>query len=235
MKILLPMWLTLRRKRGFTIIELLVASVILVILFGSITAVFLAANRSWTQTEARLQIYQNARNVLNQMSREIATAFPSSDSNKQLVLTNSTYTVDATTYDDDQLTFAAAYNFNPGSVSIYKEYDLTHLGYRLNTTGPKLERYKKDFGSKAFDDTIYDGSTLANEPAQTWKEMALYVISLNFEWYNPSLSPPGFDDTNDYNNTTLPSAVRITIKVQDKQERYEPKTFQNVVYLSASQ
>ena len=204
---------------GFTIIELLVASTILVILFGSITAVFLAANRAWTQSEARAQIHQNAREALSQMSREIATAFPSSDSNKQLVLTHSTYTVDATTYDDDQLTFVAAYNFTPDP----GEYDLTHLGYRLNTADLddiKLQRYKKDFCS------TYDGSTL---DSNAWKEMALYIISLNFRCHDSS----SWNDI--WTSPALPEAVEITIQVQDKQKRYEPMTFQNVVYLSTSQ
>ena len=147
------------------------------------------------------------------MSRELATTFPSSDSNKYLVLTDSTYS--GGTYDDDQLIFAAAYNFNPDS----GEYDLTHLGYRLNTddlNDIKLQRYKKDFSAS------YDGSSL---DSNAWKEMALYVISLNFRCYDGS----NWQDS--WSSTNLPKAVEITIKVQDKQKRYSPKTFQNAVYI----
>ena len=230
MKILLPIWRILRRKRGFTIIELLVASVILVILMGSITAVFLAANRSWTQTEARLQIYQNAREALDRMSRELATAFPSSivgpldDSSNHIPLRLDDSTYDSGNHDDDQLTFVAAYNVNPGS----GEYDLAHLGYRL-TLVPKLERYKKNFGSDDYLGNPYDGSTLANEPAQTWKEMTVHIISLNFRCYD------GSDWNNSWTSAVLPKAIEITIKAQDKQQRYAPKTFQDKIYLPTSQ
>jgi len=226
MKILLLIWQSLRRRKGFTIIELLVASTILVILFSSITAVFLAANRAWTQSEARAQIHQNAREALSQMSREIATAFPSSTvgpldggSHIPLKLDNLSYTVDSTSFDKDQLTLVAAYNFAPVS----GEYDLTHLGYRLNTADLddiKLQRYKKDFCS------TYDGSTL---DSNAWKEMALYIISLNFRCHDSS----SWNDI--WTSPALPEAVEITIQVQDKQKRYEPMTFQNVVYLSTSQ
>jgi prepilin-type N-terminal cleavage/methylation domain-containing protein len=209
------MWPTLHHKKGFTIVELLVAAVILVILIGSITAVFLAANRSWTQSEARLQIYQNARNSLNRMSKEIASSFASSSVNFEL--TDSDYS--GGSYDNDQLTFVAAYNFEPDS----GEYDLTHLGYRLDTTdsdNPVLQRYKKDFSSS------YDGSPL---DSNCWKEMALYIISLNFRCHD------GSDWKNSWSSSSLPEAVEITIQVQDKQERYDPKEFKSTVYISASQ
>jgi prepilin-type N-terminal cleavage/methylation domain-containing protein len=223
--------LSLHGRKGFTIIELLVAGVILTILIGGVTAIFLAANRSWRQTEARLEIYQNARDALGQISRELTTAFPSTTvgplnggNHIPLKLDNETYAKDGITYDKDQLTFVAAYN---------GEYDLTHLGYRLNTSDLddiKLQRYKKNFGSDDYQGDPYDGSTLEDEPEQTWKEMALYVISLNFRCYNDSTS----NWQNDWNETTLPKAVEITIKVQDKQKRYEPMEFRNIVYIPTS-
>jgi len=220
-------------------VELLIASVILVILFSSITVIFMGTNRSWVQGEARLQIYQNAREALNQMSRELSSAFSSTtvgpldgSNHIPLRLDSYTYTIDGITYDKDQLTFVAAYNFNPNP----GEYDLTHLGYRLDTTdtnNPKLQKYKKNFSAS------YDGSTL---DSGCWKEMAEYIISLNFRCYytgTPAKACTVVDSDNWYKSwceDCLPEAVEVTVKLQDKQKRYEtPMEFKNVVYLSASQ
>lgn len=176
-------------------------------MFGSITAVFLAANRSWTQSEARLQIYQNARGALDRMSRELTCAFQPSDPAMQKFDWD-------TAPDPDELHFTATYNFSPES----GEYDLCHLGYRRDNSNNEIERYKEDYGN----------------PGGSWMPMAEHITSLSFEYYDgPSSSwVLTWDDTaKDY----LPKAVKITIQAQDKQQRYSPKTFQNVVYLPASQ
>jgi len=205
------------------VIEVLVAAVIFVILAASITTVFLGANRSWIQTEARLQIYQNAQEALDRMSKELTTVFPSTtvgpldDSSNHIPLKLDDSTYDGGSYDDDQLTFVAAYNVSPDS----GEYDLTHLGYRLDTTdtnNPKLQRYKKDFSAS------YNGSTL---DSGCWKEMAEYIISLNFRCYD------GANWQDNWSSATLPKAVEITVMLQDKQRKYNPQTFQNIIHLPA--
>lgn len=215
MKNSLPILPNLIRKKGFTLIELLIVSVILVIIMGSIAIIFFQATKSWTTTEAKLQIYQNARESLNRMSREIACVFQPSDANKQLQLTSDTYD----SYDKDELIFTATLNVAPGS----GEYDLTHLGYRLKTdvTPPQLQRYKRDY------DGTYDGSQAKLDIY--WKEMAVNIISLSIEAHDGAAWQPTWSSSN------LPKAIRVTIKVQDKQARFDPKEFKIEIYLPASQ
>ncbi|MCK4519400.1 MAG: prepilin-type N-terminal cleavage/methylation domain-containing protein, partial [Candidatus Omnitrophica bacterium] len=108
-------------KKGFTLIEVLIASVILVIVMGSMTMVFIEANRAWTQTEAKLQVYQNAREALSRMTRELTCAYKSSSAASTLQKFKWNGGL-------EQLSFTAAFNINYST----NEYDLTKLGYWLD-------------------------------------------------------------------------------------------------------
>ncbi|MCQ9208004.1 MAG: GspJ family type II secretion system protein [Omnitrophica bacterium] len=65
-------------KKAFTLIEILVAMAILVIVIVSSLAIFRAAANSWRKGEIRAQRYQQARFILERMSREISSIFPAS-------------------------------------------------------------------------------------------------------------------------------------------------------------
>ena len=65
-------------KKAFTLIEILVAMSILVIVIASTLAIFRTAANSWRKGEIRAQRYQQARFILERMSREIASIFPTS-------------------------------------------------------------------------------------------------------------------------------------------------------------
>jgi type II secretion system protein J len=63
------------RRAGFTLIETLVAMVVLVIIIGSIYGTFRAANMTVTGTEERADVYQTARVLLAQMNAELCSAY----------------------------------------------------------------------------------------------------------------------------------------------------------------
>jgi len=198
------MWLTpLHKKEGITLIELLIAGVILVILFSSITAIFIGTNKSWVQNEARIQIYQNAREALDRMSREISCAFqPSSGSMQQLELTD-----DADGHGNDRLEFTAAINEPNGT----GEYDLCKIGYQLDSANSILERYELDYG----------GSETGYIP---WVE---HITSLQFLAFDTAGSQHA-----SWSGSNLPKAIEIQIQAQDSQQRYEtPMEFKTKVYL----
>ena len=62
--------------QGFTLIEILVAMAILVIVIGSTLAIFRASAISWQKGEIRVMRYQQARFILERMSREISSIVP---------------------------------------------------------------------------------------------------------------------------------------------------------------
>jgi len=65
-------------RKAFTLIEILVAMAILVIVIASTLAIFRAAANSWRKGEIRALRYQQARFILERMSREISSIFPAS-------------------------------------------------------------------------------------------------------------------------------------------------------------
>ena len=64
--------------QGFTLIEILVAMAILIIVIGSTLAIFRASAASWRKGEVRAVRYQQARFILERMSREISSIIPTS-------------------------------------------------------------------------------------------------------------------------------------------------------------
>jgi len=195
------------KRKAFTLIEVLVASVILVIIVGSMTIIFLQANKAWSETEARLQVYQNSREALNAMSRDIACAY------------QSTSTLAKLNYDGTTLYFTAAVNSNYDT----NEYDLSIVGYRIDTTTNTVEKYKED----------YDGTQTAGwtATAGNWNPLAENITGLTFEFYDHTLIIPAWvntwaSGTKDY----LPQAIKITIDAEDKQARFS-KTFETTVYI----
>jgi len=66
------------RSSAFTLIEILIAMALLVIVIGSTLAIFRASTASWRKGEIRAQRYQQARFILERMSKEISSIIPSS-------------------------------------------------------------------------------------------------------------------------------------------------------------
>jgi prepilin-type N-terminal cleavage/methylation domain-containing protein len=63
------------KRKGLTLIELLVVVAVLSILGVSLYTVFNSGVDAWDAAVERLEIYQTARFVLGQMSRELSSAF----------------------------------------------------------------------------------------------------------------------------------------------------------------
>jgi len=63
------------RRKGLTLIEVLITSVIFAILATSLFVVFKAGLDSWRRTQGHLEVYQNARAALDMMTRELSSAY----------------------------------------------------------------------------------------------------------------------------------------------------------------
>ena len=195
------------RRKAFTLIEILVASVILVIIVGSMTIIFLQANRSWSETEARLQVYQNTREVLNTASRDIACAYQSGN------------TLAKFNYDGTNLYFTAAVNTNYDT----NEYDLSIIGYRIDTATNTVEKYKEDYDGSQDDPWLSD--------SDCWNPLAENITALDFEFYDPTV-PGWLASGSNWSSDYLPQVVKILITAEDKQARFS-KSFETMVYIPA--
>ena len=173
------------------------------------TIIFLQANRSWSETEARLQVYQNTREVINAISRDIACAYQSGS------------TIVKFDYDGTSLYFTAAVNTNYGT----NEYDLSIIGYRIDTATNTVEKYKEDY-----DGTQPDPWT-ATGP---WNPLAENITALDFEFYDPVADTwlPSGSNWVSGTKTYLPKAVKISIDAEDKQARFS-RSFNTTIYIPA--
>lgn len=63
------------RNYGITLVEILVVVAILSILVLSLFTVFKSSSEAWLKSRERLEIFQNARMVLEQISRELPSVF----------------------------------------------------------------------------------------------------------------------------------------------------------------
>ncbi len=68
-----------RRGRGFTFIELMVATVLMTILTGSVVFIFIQAQKIFIAVDAKVQVYQYARYAFDQMERDLANVIRTRD------------------------------------------------------------------------------------------------------------------------------------------------------------
>ena len=221
---------SLHTKKGFTLVEILVATTILVIAMASIYMSFRGGVTSWTKGTVRMERYLNARAALDMMSREIGAAIIAAYGIYEIdfVGYNATATVGGETVDDDSLNFVAPVR---GDVD---EPDLRKVRYQLDGVNRELER--------ATDDSIDDDITSFPPPTPLTEN----VKSLNFEYYDSDI--PGWRNYWDSRTTserggipeipetvnTLPDAVKITIAVQDELRHEAAQIFSTIVYLPTS-
>lgn len=68
------------KETGFTLVEILIALAILAIIVASTFTIFRSASKSWQRGEIRSERYQNARNAISKITREISQAVINPDS-----------------------------------------------------------------------------------------------------------------------------------------------------------
>lgn len=68
------------RRKGLTLIEILIVSAIFAIIALSLFVVFRAGLESWSRTQAHLEVYQTARTAIDWMTRDLSAAYLNSNS-----------------------------------------------------------------------------------------------------------------------------------------------------------
>ncbi len=77
-----------RRVAGFTLLELLISIILMMILLGAVTLIFMRTTDTVTTTEARTAVYTNARFALEQMQADIYGCLPFSSGRQRFILDN---------------------------------------------------------------------------------------------------------------------------------------------------
>ncbi len=195
------------KERAFTLVEVMVSCAILVILMGALYRVFWGSSSAWQKGEARTRMYQNARIILDLMSREIRAAFISPGDPHLIFKGNESF-----------LTFVSVSN-TPNTTG---EYDLRQIEYSLSQERlrRRIDTHLDSFGGGA---SAMVGQRILNLTFSYWGQDQWHGF-----WDSTNGTPDDADDA-------LPEAVKITISTQDEQA-HEPKLIlSTIVYLPVSQ
>lgn len=232
------------KNNGITLVETLVAVMILSVLALSLYTVFKSGIDAWTKSESRLEIYQNARAVLDQLSRELAGAFVTSG-----VTGAKLAGVDGGA-GPDTLTFVTDF-----ADSIYKIYYHLDLD-ATDATKKNLIREYIDYSDPANAGKGYDSTSYGpQEPVQfvAYTKSAM-VSNIKFKYLPVMPSPPSYLPATalspsfmaDWNTalaisswTTgyLPEAVKIVVTMRAVPNDPNGATydFETIVYLPNSE
>ena len=192
-------------RRGLTLIEIMIVVGILGIVVLMLNTVFKTGFDAWNKSEVRLEIYQNARVVLDQMSRELPGAFVTGVAGDVAQFQGA----DGTS-NNDTLKFVTTF-----ADAIYL------IRYSLNTTTKILNReYAKN--PTSFDPTF-------DNPGS--EDFGFKIKELNFLYCNSASS---WTLGGTWSTTTvLPDAVKIMIKGVDSDGNDYP--FETIIYLPNSE
>lgn len=176
------------RRKGLTLIEILVASVILVIIVTSLFVVFKAGLDSWRRTQAHLEVYQNARAALDIMTRELSAAYLNS-MNPAITFRGFSNSVAlsgwVTPSGGDEVFFVAA--LNPSLNYSDAVMDLCKVGYYLDNTNNQLMRYSHYVKTGTVPD--YDFSHNTGADNVTLRKIASNITGLTFQYYDANGGP----------------------------------------------
>lgn len=180
-------------KKAFTLVEIIIATSILVFLMVTLHRVFLVSSSAWKKGDARIKMYQNGRVCLDVMSREVRCSLIS-PGNSQLVFNG----------DEDALSYVSTFHKPDES----GEFDLFEVGYNLSSQGEILRRIKTHLDSSP----VRGGATSV---------LASNILELSFSYNNEGVWQDRWDSSMGTPDNTrddyLPQAVQVNIIVQDEQ------------------
>jgi len=203
------------KKSGLTLVELLVVMAVMSILISSLYTVFNSSMEAWSRSDMRLEVFQNARAVLDQMSRELAGAmiegaagFYGVDGQGEVA-----DSIEFVTFFDGAL-YQIKYTLNRGDNILVREY----------------EKDPDDFANHIYTTTDFAGM-IEDVSFQYW-DPGVERNSFN-TWENK-----GLDAWSSDTQLQLPRAVRIVIDMRStKMEEggVNAYRFEDIVYLPNSE
>ena len=218
------------RRKGLTLVEILVVSVIFSIIATSLFIVFKAGLDSWRRTQGHLDVFQNARASLDMMTRELSAAYLNSgDPNITFRgFASGSGSTWVTPSGGSEAFFIAA--LNPTQNDPNAKFELCQVGYWLNSTTHELTRY---YYTQLASPPDYDLSAHTADASKNHKIATNVVASAT----QPAFSLTFFDSAG--NQTTAwdsrtggaqagqkPSKVQITLTIQEPNST-KTQTFSN--------
>ncbi len=226
------------RRKGLTLVEILVVSVIFSIIATSLFIVFKAGLDSWRRTQGHLEVFQNARAALDMMSREMSSAYlNTADSTITFRGFNSASPSGwVTPSGGDEVFFVAA--LNPSLNYNDAALELCKVGYYLDTGTNQLMRYFYYVKTGVAPD--YDFSHNTSAYNVTFAKIASNVTGLTFQYYDDNGWTATSPNPSTWNSTSSsappdqldkkPTKVEITLTVLDPNTA-KSQTFKTGVFI----
>lgn len=203
------------RLKGFTILEVVVSMVVLVVIAGSLAMVFRTLTATWNRAETGIDVFQSAYTSLEQISREIKSAIIDEGNKFYLLAINTDGShISATT--SDEIYFVVRIK-DAGQQKLYE------VGYWLRDTGPdrddSLRRHlievaiPVNFTSSPSD--IFAANIIGFE--------LLFWGATTTDWTNAALSW-------DSRVSGRPRAIKIRLRIADNRRTLE-REFEKVIFL----
>lgn len=242
-------------ERGFTLIEIMVATVITMMIIGSVYAAFRSSLKVYQRDETRIIMLQRCRFSLDRIARDISNLYFVSD-DEELKLFAEDFSDSETTMDKDMISFVAIVEPKLADYIPAEESSTLTNEEEENTLPSDLARIIYYIGPNPEDETIQslmriettnlDTEELQNtmeeltssSPSEELQEslrssiLVDYVAGLNIRYFDGSEWVDSWDMDEEEG---LPSAVEITLSISDADNREKNLTEAVVVYLPMSE
>lgn len=218
------------RRRGLTLVEILVVSVIFAIIATSLFVVFKAGLDSWRRSQAHLEVYQNARAALDMMTRELSAAYLNVNNNAITFKGFNSGGIAPSwgwkpNSGGDEVYFIAA--LNPALNDPNAKFELCKVGYWLDNNTHQLMRY---YYAQTGASPDYNFGSVNG----TSSKIAFNIAELTLQYFDSTgATSDVWDSTNAANPQQLnkkPSKVEITLKIQEPNSA-KTQTFTTGVYI----
>ena len=200
------------RKKGFTLVEILIALAILAVIVTSTFVIFRSSTKSWQKGEKRSERYHNARVAVGKMSTEISQAVMRENKLSKFIGKN------------EEVGFVSFVSTAEGI------FELVEIEYWLDRDRRFLMR-NEDIDPD-FDFSTQDNSDILAENI-TLLEFSYYDGLTWSEAWNLSENEEDGEEEIEIDESVLPKAVKIKIKVEDKSGK-ESETFEVVTLLKTA-
>lgn len=202
-----------RRTWGFTLTEMLVAMVILLLFMGAIYGTYSAATQSITRVEDQQEVYQTGRVLLAKINNELTCAYQSASTTAFQLIGEDTPASDDGLQQDTLTFLTTAYPAPSGQPA----GDLCQVKYEIgdgstDATSTPTGLYVEE--------NVHPGLEVNTTDAPERKLLSPLVVGVNFLY----LPVGGTDWVYEWGSdqTTLPMAIRVELTLQPRNPAAKP-------------
>jgi len=202
------------RRKGLTLVEILVVATIFAIIALSLFVVFRAGLESWSRTQAHLEVYQTARTALDWITKDLSASYLNSN-NASITFRgfNAGGSTWVTPSLGSEVFFIAA--LNPTQNDPNAKFELCQVGYWLNSTTHELMRY---YYTQTGSTPDYSFAAHAGTAAQNQK-VAKNIYGFSLTYYDSAgTSTSTWNSTSGGPSTQVgkkPTKLQISLIIQE--------------------